>query len=256
MARRDRHNDLQHSHHERIAMLSDKLCVLHDSMNHDAKVRFEHLHCKMRHFDERLTGSQDASAKKISVMKEQLQQFQQELDVERLARERFAQAKEDEIVFVDAALQEALEREQSAMRDTETRILTVFEEKTAALRDQVTKSGEHREESENSLRHYLEVDIPQLYQHLQQEVQNRESMEQRLLRRAMEEVTQLQAAILAEKKAREDTEEAMLKMMEDVVAKMQTEIANERRERERSEEMLLNLLDSTCAKLQHASHGL
>merc|ERR1712217_664371 len=103
-----------------------------------------------------------------------------------------------------------------------------------SLKDDISKAGATQIENENSLRRYLEIDVPRLYESLKEEVDNREAMEQRVLRRAMEEVTQLQAAILAEKKAREDTEEAMLKMMEDVVAKMQQEIKKERKEREKN----------------------
>jgi len=57
---------------DRIARLSDKLCVLHEGLDHDRNTRFEYLQGKMRQLDERLTASQDSGAKKISVLKQQL----------------------------------------------------------------------------------------------------------------------------------------------------------------------------------------
>lgn len=244
------------SHRDRIARLSDKLCVLHEGLDEDRNTRFEHLQGKMRHLDERLSASQDAATKKTAVIKDQLICFQKDIDVEKEAREQLAEAKEKDIVRVDTAMQEKLQAEQAALRETEQRILRVFESKTDALKEEICKSGRVRVDNEGNLRRYLEVDIPKLYESLKEEVHNREAMEQRMLQKAMDEVTQLQSAILAEKKAREDTEEAMLRMMEDVVAKMQSEIATERQERERTEEMLLNLLHDTCHKLQVASQSL
>lgn len=241
---------------DRISRLSDKLCVLHEGLDQDRNTRFEHLQGKMRQLDERVSASQDTTNRKFSLMKEQLCVFQKDLDVERLNRENLAQEKHEEITQVDENLQATLQAEQEARRQTEARILHVFDSKTHALKDEVIKSGQLRMDNEASLRRYLEVDIPKLYESLKEEVDNREAMEQRMLKKAMDEVTQLQGAILAEKKAREDTEEAMLRMLEDVVMKMQAEIANERRERERTEEMLLNLLNETCHKLHVASQSI
>uniref|UniRef100_A0A7S0FD02 Uncharacterized protein n=1 Tax=Pyrodinium bahamense TaxID=73915 RepID=A0A7S0FD02_9DINO len=241
---------------DRIARLSDKLCVLHEGLDQDRNTRFEYLQGKMRQLDERVTASQDATAKKFSVLKEQLVAFQHDLDGERVNREHLAQEKHEEIAGVEASLQANLTAEQEARRETEARILHVFESKTNSLKEELNKSGRLRMDNEANLRRYLEVDIPKLYESLKEEVAGREAMEQRMLRRALDEVAQLQGAILAEKRAREDTEEALLQMMEDVVAKVQSEIANERRERERTEEMLLNLLHETCNKLHMASQSL
>jgi len=256
MSGADGSHDPSGSYRERIARLSDKLCVLHEGLDTDRNMRYQHLQGKMKQLDDRLTASQDSASHKFSVLKDQLLLFQNELDAERIRREDLAHAKHDEIARVDAALQAKLLSEQEARRETESRILSTFEEKTNAIKEEVAKNGKYRMDNEANLRRYLEVDIPKLYESLKEEVQNRELMEQRMLKKAMDEVTQLQGAILNEKKAREDTEEAMLRMMEDVVAKMQSEIANERRERERTEEMLITLLNDTCHKLQVASQSL
>mmetsp|Transcript_54673 Transcript_54673/g.98207 ORF Transcript_54673/g.98207 Transcript_54673/m.98207 type:complete len:262 (-) Transcript_54673:143-928(-) len=241
---------------DRVARLTDKLSVLHEGLDQDRNTRFDHLQGKMKQLDERLSVSQDAAAKKFGILKEQMLIFQEDLKNERMHRENLAETKEQEINRVDTNLKSILQSEQDSRRETEEKILKTFEEKTAQLKDEINQSGRVRMDNEATLRRFLEVDIPKLYEGLKEEVQNRETMEQRMLKRAMDEVTQLQGAILAEKKAREDTEEAMLRMMEDVVAKMQAEIQTERRERERTEEMLLSLLNDTCHKLQVASQSL
>jgi len=241
---------------DRIARLSDKLCVLHEGLDNDRSTRFEHLQGKVRHLDERLTASQDSGAKKFALLKQQLVGVHRDLDQEREHRVSMEEAKHHEVSEVNAALQAALNAEQEARKETEANILKVFEAKTDSLKEELEKAGRLRGDTEANLRRYLEFDIPKLYESLKEEVDNREAMEQRMLRVALEEVTQLQSAILAEKKAREDSEEAMLRMMEDVVTKMQGEIAAERRERERTEEMLLNLLHDTCSKLEKTSRAL
>lgn len=240
---------------ERIARLSEKLNVVQEDSRDDKDARIDALQAKLKQLDERVASSQDISQKKFSTLKEQLIKFQRELDAERKTREGQAQGKQDEIGQLRLQLQSSLEAEQEVLRETENRILSLFESKTSSLKDDMIKSGRLRMDNEANLRRYLEVDIPKLYESLKEEVGNREAMEQRMLCKAMDEVTQLQSAILEEKKAREDTEEAMLRMMEDVVTKMQGEIAAERRERERTEEMLLNLLNETCQKLHLASNG-
>eukprot|EP00931_Biecheleriopsis_adriatica_P058107 TRINITY_DN34527_c0_g1_i1.p1 TRINITY_DN34527_c0_g1~~TRINITY_DN34527_c0_g1_i1.p1 ORF type:complete len:291 (+),score=84.13 TRINITY_DN34527_c0_g1_i1:68-874(+) len=244
---------------ERIARLTDKLNVVHETSGTHATTentkvsKLDFLHDKVKKLDERVATSQDLAQKKFSALKEQLGKFQKDLEVERDTRDRLAKTKTDEIVCIDRALQQNLEAEQQALRETETRILQLFESKTHSLKEEMTSSGRLRMENEANLRRYLDQDIPKLYEALKEEVSNREAMEQRMLRKAMEEVAQLQTAISEERKAREDTEEAMLRMMEDVVTKMQGEIASERRERERTEEMLLTLLNETCSKMQVAS---
>eukprot|EP00933_Yihiella_yeosuensis_P016713 TRINITY_DN14170_c2_g3_i1.p1 TRINITY_DN14170_c2_g3~~TRINITY_DN14170_c2_g3_i1.p1 ORF type:complete len:264 (+),score=80.06 TRINITY_DN14170_c2_g3_i1:109-900(+) len=243
---------------ERIARLSEKLTAANEVGTHqDEKgLRSELLQAKLTTLDERVSTCQDLSHKKFMALKEQLLKFQKDLDSERTLREASEQAKTEEVVSLDASLQANLRAEQEALRETETRVLSIFETKTNTLKEEMIRSGKLRMENEANLRRYLEVDIPKLYESLKEEVSNREAMEQRMLQKAMDEVTELQSAVLEEKKAREDTEEAMLRMMEDVVTKMQAEIANERRERERTEEMLLTLLNETCQKLQMASNGI
>lgn len=245
------------TYRERIERLSAKLNVVHEGVASGEKAsKYDYLQEKVRKLDEKVAVSVDASQKKFSVIREQLVQFQKEVDHECKSRDDLANAQGKGISDIDKNMHKLLAAEQKELKDTEQRILQAFASKTNALKEQLTSSSKQRLENEANLRKYLDVDIPRLYEALKEEVNNREAMEQRMLRKAMEEVTQLQSAVLEEKKAREDTEEAMLRMMEDVVAKMQSEIATERQERERTEEMLLNLLHDTCHKLQVASQSL
>lgn len=246
-------SNTESAYRDRVTNLTTKLASMHEGQDKDKGLRYDSLQVKMKHLDERLAASQDASLKKFSVLKEHTLLFQDAIKGERVNREQLAEAKEQEILKVDAALQATLQSEQVERKEAEQKILRVFEDKTTYLKDEISHSGKARMDNESKLRRFLEVDIPKLYEGLQEEVQNREQMEQRMLKRAMDEVTQLQGAVLAEKKAREDTEEAILRMMEDVVSKMQGEIQTERRERERVEEMLLTLLNDTCHNLQVAS---
>jgi len=233
---------------DRVSNLTTKLASMHEGLDKDRSTRFDSLHVKMKHLDERLAAQQDASQKKFCVLKDHMLVFQDSIKEEQACREELAQRKEEEILRIDKNLQVILQKEQEERKKAEQVILRVFEDKTAYLKDEISHSGKVRMDNEAKLRRFLEVDIPKLYEGLKEEVEAREAMEHRMLKKAMEEVTQLQGAVLAEKKAREDTEEAILRMMEDVVSKMQAEIRTERKERERVEEMLLALLNDTCNK--------
>merc|ERR1719261_2117275 len=118
--------------------------------------------------------------------------FQDAVKNEREFREQFCEAKEKEILKVDAALQATLQSEQDARREAEQKIRRVFEDKTTYLKDEISHSGKVRMDNEAKLRRFLEVDIPKLYEGLKEEVENREAMEQRMLKTAMDEVTKLQ----------------------------------------------------------------
>lgn len=244
------------NYQERIARLSAKLHVMNEGVAGEKGSKYDYLQDKVRKLDEKVAVTVDASQKKFSVIREQLVQFQKDVDTECKSRESLADEQGKGITDLDKHMQQLLAAEQQELKDTEHRILESFAGKTNALKEQLTSSGRQRLENENNLKKYLDVDIPKLYEALKEEVSNREAMEQRMLRKAMEEVTQLQSAVLEEKKAREDTEEAMLRMMEDIVTKMQGEITAERQERERAEDMLMGLLNETCTKLQMASQGM
>merc|ERR1719161_2426195 len=145
----------------------------------------------MKQLDERLATAQDASAKKFGILKDQIAAHDNELNEEKNARETLASEKTGEISRLDNRLQIALEAEQKARREAEQAILQVFDERTNSIKEQVQKEGKSRIEKESKLRCSLEVDIPNLYDNLKEEVHSREAMEQRMLDKAMEEVTHL-----------------------------------------------------------------
>merc|ERR1712054_683142 len=97
-----------------------------------------------------------------------------------------------DIGSLDGRLQKALEEEQKARREAEQEVLRTFEERTNSVKEQIAKEGRVRMDNEAKLRSFLEVDIPNLYDKLKEEVHSREAMEQRMLDKAMEEVTHLQ----------------------------------------------------------------
>lgn len=243
-------------HQDHIGWVSAKLCALHDGLAHERDSRFEQLQGKMKELDERVSASQDSVAKKFTVLKSGLVDFQRELDLEQKSREGLAQGATRDVARVHSDLEASLRSEQEARRSNEAKILHIFDQKTNELREEIGRAGVRREANQANLRRYLEVDVPKLFESIKEEVESRESSEKRMLKKAMDEVSELQAAVLAERRAREDTEEAMLRMMEDVVAKMMGDLASDRRERERTEEMLQELLNATCHRLQVASRSL
>jgi len=206
MSKDDQFAKLENTYRDRVTNLTNKLSSMHDGMDKDRNSKYDHLQGKMKHLDERLSASQDASLKKFGVLKDHMLIYQEVVKEEREHREKYCQNKEEEIAKVDVALQALLVSEQEARKVAEQKIRRVFEDKTTYLKDEILHSGKERNDNEAKLRRFLEVDIPKLYEGLREEVENREQMEQRMLKRAMDEVTQLQGAILAEKKAREDTE--------------------------------------------------
>jgi len=240
----------------KIAGLSDKLLSLQAGINQDRSDRFEHLHGKIGSLDDRLSAWQNMGAKKFNVVKDQLVVFRDELGAETLKRQELGRTKTNEISSFEKELQTALKAEQAQLRNAEQRVLSIFESKRTAIRDEMLRTTRSAGDNAGNLRRYLEEDVPKLYEMLKEETRSRDAMEKQMMGTAMEEVTELQQIIAAEKKKREDTEEVMLRMMEDAVSKMQGEIAAERRERKSTEQMLTALLQETCSKLRVASKSL
>merc|ERR1740129_291465 len=171
------------SYYDRISKLSERLSGLQQGLEHERNVRFDHLSVKMQDVDARLQSSQDAVQRECGQLKEQLSKFQRDFDEERLNREGLQDAKSKELSAIDVRLQQQLELEQHARRESEAKVLRSFDEKTATLREEIAREVRTRQEAEAALRRYVDVDIPKL-----------------------EESLRLQEAILTEKKAREDTE--------------------------------------------------
>merc|ERR1719199_2387159 len=73
----------------------------------------------MKHLDERLLASQDASLRKFGVLKEHMLLFQDALKSEQVNRDALKEAKDEEILKIDAALKATLESEQDARKEAE-----------------------------------------------------------------------------------------------------------------------------------------
>lgn len=243
-------------YHAHVVNISDRLTNLQLNLEEERNFRFDHLNAKMVAIGERLGISQDAAILKYKGLKVDLVCFQKEAVRMRTERGELAERKTEEIRDLDERLQQRLDAEQSACRESEQRVVSLFEARTEAVRKEITRETASREAYEGNLRRYLEFDIPKITERLRDEVSNREAMEMRIVKSATAEIMALEEEVMAEKKAREDTEEAMLRMMEDLVSKMQNDIALERRDRARKEEFLMKLLDDTCAKLHMASQSL
>eukprot|EP00747_Dinoflagellata_sp_TGD_P164103 gnl/TRDRNA2_/TRDRNA2_183570_c0_seq1.p1 gnl/TRDRNA2_/TRDRNA2_183570_c0~~gnl/TRDRNA2_/TRDRNA2_183570_c0_seq1.p1 ORF type:complete len:254 (+),score=69.48 gnl/TRDRNA2_/TRDRNA2_183570_c0_seq1:143-904(+) len=228
----------------------------HENEETGQRSMYETLSGRMMNLDERLSSSMDASTKKWFLLKDTVLDFEKQLERTTEQKKNMQDKKEKEIQRTNDMLMQKLLDEQDGRRQTEMKILSVFEDKTSLLREEVARANKLQEENEQHLRRYLEQDVPKLYESIREEVEAREEMERRMLKGAMEEVMSLQKAIIAERNAREDSEEAMLRMMEDVVGKMQQEISDERRERQRTEDMLMTLLTETCGKLELSTQGI
>merc|ERR1719247_114554 len=98
----------------------------------------------MKHLDERLSASQDASLKKFGVLKDHMLLFQETLKSEREYRDNFQAKKEEEIIASDKSLQELLRAEQDARREAESKIRKGFEDKLVYLKDEILHSGKAR----------------------------------------------------------------------------------------------------------------
>merc|ERR1719281_2282169 len=98
--------------------------------------------------DERLATSQDAAAKRFAALKEQLVTFQKELEEERVNREALAERKAQEVASMDQRLQAALDAEQQARKESEARVLRIFEDKCNLLKEDIAKESTVRLDNE------------------------------------------------------------------------------------------------------------
>merc|ERR1719454_2145492 len=114
----------------------------------------------MRDVDQRLTVSQESIQYECNSLRDQLSSVKRDFEEERRSRESVTQAKMQELAAIDGRLQQALRAEQEARRDSEAKVFRTFDERTAALREEISRDGKTRAEAETALRQYIDVDIP------------------------------------------------------------------------------------------------
>lgn len=241
---------------KKVTHLSDNLVGLHKDHDEERNTRFDHLQEKIKNLDDRLSMWQNIGSKKFSLVKELILVFQRELEVERAKRVDAERVKTEQVAELDRSLRKALLAEQQGLRTSEARLMDQFERKLHTLQDDVSRVSTAGSDNTHNLRRYLEVDVPKLFGHLQEETTARESMERQMLAKAMEEVGELREEIAAEQRARQETEEVMLRMMEEVVVRVEHELSSERKDRKATETQMLKLLVDTCTKLNMSCKSL
>eukprot|EP00919_Chromeraceae_sp_WS-2016_P059076 GHVR01140385.1.p1 GENE.GHVR01140385.1~~GHVR01140385.1.p1 ORF type:complete len:173 (-),score=57.92 GHVR01140385.1:218-703(-) len=88
-------------HHDRIQKLSQRLSGLQVGLETEKNTRLECLQSRLLDVDDRLTNSQDVSAKRFAMLKEQLSRYQVELEEERAAREKLAEDRQRDVAVLD-----------------------------------------------------------------------------------------------------------------------------------------------------------
>lgn len=146
-------------------------------------------------------------------------------------RDGFNEARDKEIKTLEQKVIEKFDQEEKALQDTEKRLLTLIEDKTAMVRSDIAREAAIRTENIEYLKSCLEGDIPKLQDAVKTETNEREEAANANLKKVNEEMQKLQETVALSKKNREESEEALLEMLKDMVGRIKGEIENEKKER-------------------------
>ena len=154
------------AYYERIQRLSDRLSSLQTGLESEKQSRLDVLNSKLRSIDEKLTTNSDLSSKKFHSMKEMLTKITKNIEEERRLRDKVFEDKDTELRELDLNIQSIIETESQHRVEDEMKIIRTFEEKFAALKDEIIRESKSRIENEVNLKKYLELDIPKLFEAL------------------------------------------------------------------------------------------
>jgi len=142
-----------------------------------------------------------------------------------------------------------LEQFAASRKEQEKAILSLVEERTNSVRNDLAKESGIREEEVENFRTCLENDVPKLQEAIKGISLERNEFDTEFVKKTSEDIQKLNATVMEEKKVLEDTEEALLEILKETVNRMKTDIEGEKKDRETSEDNLLGLLEETCTKL-------
>jgi len=216
----------------------------------------EQLDTIIQEIDEKLSVGQDTFNKKFQMIKDQIQKLQKLYEEDKLLKERLNEVKDVELKSLEMKINEKFEFEIHARKELEQKLMIIIEERTNAIKNEITKEASSRVDNIDFLKSCMENDIPKLQESLKSENIERVEFNTNLSTKMTEEIQKLNQSISSQKKSREETEEAMLEMVKDMASKLKNEIENEKKDRESTEETLINLMDETCAKLATASQQI
>lgn len=109
--------------------------------------------------------------------------------------------------------------------------MRAIEEKTGAIRSELSTESRTRNENVERLNQCLETDLPRLHEATKTEIAEREEMDTNISRKMNEELSKLNQLLVQEKGNRQESEQAIFDMLKDVVNRIKTEVDGEKKQR-------------------------
>ncbi|KRX04033.1 hypothetical protein PPERSA_12480 [Pseudocohnilembus persalinus] len=234
---------------ERFTKISEKLGTIPTNVETSRAHRIDQLDIKVRSVEERFNDAIGNYNRQVGGLRDEVLKLQKMLEEDNKYFEHQLDSRITELNNLDGKLTQKLEAEIVARRDSENKLQRYLEEKSNALKSDISIQTKLRSEIIDGINSTLENDIPKLYDLVKTETQEREECDTITVKKTSEELRKLNDAVSGQKKAREESESSIFDMLKDLVNRVKTEIDDERKEREQSQETLLGLLEDACNKL-------
>jgi len=234
---------------ERIQKISERLSNIRSNVGQEKVGRIDDLEKRYQILESQMWENNDTNSQKFSALRDQTCKVQKLIEEEQNTRETLFEEKSKQLEQTQESLQELLQAEITARRETENRLVNYLEEKAAKVRNEILSSGRLHSSGLEEVKSKVQTELPGMEDEVRRQKQERESLESSIFNQLRQELDKVETEVASERKAREETEEALLNMLRDVVSRMKSEVDQERRDREATEENLLSLLEDTCNKL-------
>mmetsp|Transcript_7837 Transcript_7837/g.11558 ORF Transcript_7837/g.11558 Transcript_7837/m.11558 type:complete len:253 (-) Transcript_7837:801-1559(-) len=234
---------------ERIQKISERLSNIRSNVGQEKVSRIDDLERRYQSLESQMWENNETNSQKFSALRDQTCKVQKLIEEEQNTRETLFEEKSKQLEQTQESLQELLQAEITARRETENRLVNYLEEKAAKVRNEILNSGRLHSSELEEVKSKVQTELPGMEDEVRRQKQERESLESNIFNQLRQELDKVETEVASERKAREETEEALLNMLRDVVSRMKSEVDQERRDREATEENLLSLLEDTCNKL-------
>ncbi|KAH8740218.1 hypothetical protein FG386_001493 [Cryptosporidium ryanae] len=262
---------------DRINRLSQRLSSIHNGLDLDRSSKYTdkllELELNIKKFDEEMTLKYQDGMKKLNNIRELVLDIKVENEREMKSCYEFKATELEEnnsgsqnaesagfdgikLVQMEKRISELLQTEIYSRKTMEQRLMDMIDDKLDALKSEILKKDSERQELDDCVKKFVDIDIPRLGNAIKNEVENCKLIETNLNKQVKGEIEKLNSLLNEEVEARQQSIDALLDLIENLVQRIAVDTKTDRTERQNSEDTLLNLLGETLNRIQSVASSI
>ncbi|KAH7648764.1 MAL7P1.13-like [Cryptosporidium bovis] len=255
---------------DRINRLSQRLSSIHNGLDVDRSSKYtdklSELESNIKKFDEEMTFKYEDGMKKLDEIRELVFDIKIENENEHKNECEYKAESEGNVkssgfdgvklVHIEKRINELLQTEIYSRKTMEQRLMDIIDDKLDVLKSEMLKKDSERQELDNCVKKFVDIDIPRLGNAIKNEIENCKLIETSINKQIKDEIEKLNSIINEEVEARQQSIDALLDLMENLVQRIAIDTKADRTERQNSEDTLLNLLGETLNRIQSVASSI